>query len=72
LSGVPTLQGAGGISLGAIAHYAIDNLCKKKNTNSTKKVQKKAFMFDNWRLKISLEKIPSSPLPILLYEKAQK
>jgi hypothetical protein len=24
---------------GAIAHYAINNLCKKKSTNSTKKIQ---------------------------------
>jgi hypothetical protein len=41
-------------------------------TNSTKKVQKITFNFDNWRLKINLEKIPSSPPPILFYEKAQK
>jgi hypothetical protein len=45
---------------------------EKKSTNSTKKVQKETFNFDNWRLKINLEKIPSSPPLILFYEKAQK
>jgi hypothetical protein len=33
---------------------------------------KNACNFDNQRLKISLEKFPSSPPPILLFGKAQK
>jgi hypothetical protein len=44
---------------------------EKKKTNSTKKVQIIIFNFENWRLKMNLEKIPSSPPLILFYEKAK-